>query len=234
MNGRLPLFLAIAWSAFASGCGSTAPNQPVHVALLDIPASRTWARADGLAWVGGERLSYLLETDGPTVVRESGKETGSTVLGGRNARVVEIRRDSVAWRREAYRAGASGLVLVAIAQSGKPWITLDPPLDLVRLPATAGDSRVWTGTVGVGKQRLSARGASRIEDPVPLRLADGSQRDAWPVRTTISVEGDETGDLQMEEVRWFVPNVGIVQRARREAGRMVVYRLPGTSGVSAD
>ena len=216
--------VAFLWLPMAGGCRGNGMTTAT-ADLLEVPSTREWRSADGEPRIGqpGERLEFGdLSGEGAVEV--------AVVARGRvgddpNGLIVELTRNGRSWRAEAFRQRSGSLHALGVREPGKPWILLDPPLTLARLPVSTGQSLPWRGVLRTGKQRMAATGASRIEDPVSLRMPDGSKREAWPVRTTIALADGTTRLAAIQEVRWLVPGLGLVARDRVEANSEVRLSL---------
>jgi hypothetical protein len=217
----------------AAGCrgGGTTTSK---TDLLDVPSAREWRLADGEPRIGqpGERLEFGdFASGGAVEVAVVGR---SRVGGDPNGLIVELTRNGRRWRMEAFRQRSASLQALGVREPGKPWILLDPPLIVARLPVSTGQSLPWRGVLRTGKQRMAATGESRIEDPVSLRMPDGSRREAWPVRTTIALADGTTSTAAIQEVRWLVPGLGLVARDRVEDNSEVRLSLRARrSGISS-
>lgn len=220
----LPLAVAGCRGARTSGTGSK---------LLDVPPAREWRAADGEPRIGqpGERWELGEVSDGGVV--EIAVVGRAPVGDEPNGLIVDVTRNGRSWRTEAYRQRSGALHLLGVREPGKPWILLDPPLTLVRLPESAGDAIRWRGVLKAGQQRMAALGESRTEDPVALRMPDGSLREAWPLRTTIALADGTANVAAIQEVRWLVPGLGLVARDRIENNKEVRLSLRSRRSPSA-
>ncbi len=106
---------------------------------------------------------------------------------------------------ERYESGPGGFRF--LGGSGE---TFDPPIPLVRLPMTVGESWDWTGVAALGptEKRATAKVTSGRER---LNLASGVH-DAIKVAVSLSVETSPQQTAKRELTFWIEPNRGVVRR----------------------
>jgi hypothetical protein len=216
----------------AVGCDSRDSDSGRNRALLDIPASREWRPVDGTPRIAEPGTFLSFQSESPGFPAETLRARMETVKGVGTAVVLVWERERRAWRREAYRQRGTTLNWCALAEPEKPWITFDPPIPIVALPSRTGTAIGWTGRVRTGTQRMRATANSRTEDPETVELPGGRRVEAWPIRTTVTIEETGANPVSIHEVRWLVPGIGLVRRSRLENGQMIDVRL-GKAGSEA-
>jgi hypothetical protein len=139
--------------------------------------------------------------------------TGPIDVDGISGIEVKILREGKPWRREIYRVSGGKnqeLQLVASQDENAALMRYQPPIPLLRYPATEGDYLKWEGHFQIGKTKYPARALSRISGREKLRTP-AAVFSTLRLDTMIDVTRDE-GSFQLPSVRWLAPGIGFVRR----------------------
>lgn len=196
----------------ALGCDRAGAPSP-EAALLDDPPAAADVVLDGalLPLVKGNRWVMATMTDRPgptdTVV------VGDPVRVGAHTGVeVTTLRQGKPWRREVYRDGGDALYLLAIAETTRPYMTLEPPLPLVAQPPVPGASLRWNGVLRIGGKPAAADAFSRVTSLDTVQTARQGRFRAWQIETILTVHPDRGAPIPFAAIRWLSAGVGFVQR----------------------
>lgn len=146
-------------------------------------------------------------------------------IAGAPGVVVDCLRSGKPWRREVYQQSRNGLALLAFGDSGKPLMTLSPPLYLTRASVAEGDTLSWTGTVRVNGRAVGAKGFSRVslkETSQTLRVGINS---SYRIDTIVTLQIPDAPATHFPTIRWLSPHIGFVRRAYVDNGQAVQSEL---------
>jgi len=216
---RLPLLLAM--TALLCGCNDAPRAVGPDIAWLDAPLKREVPEEKGKTLLP---LTPGAFWDMTTYVVSEGQKwddrlvvTGPITVDCISGVEIKILRGGKPWRREIYRSVGRVLQLVATQDENSGLMRFQPPIPLLRYPATEGDYMAWDGQFVTGKTPgFPAHALSRISGRETMK-APAAVFKTMRLDTVIEVSGGDSS-LRFPSVRWLAPGIGFVRRAFVEKG----------------
>jgi hypothetical protein len=215
---RFPPLLAI--TALLCGCNDAPRAVGPDIAWLDAPLTRDVPEEKGktlLPLTTGafwEMTTYVVSASSP--LQDRLVVTGPITVDGISSVEIKLFRGGKPWRREIYRETGHVLQLVATQDENSGLMRYQPPIPLLRYPATEGDYMAWDGKFVLGKDALPARALSRISGREKMKAPAGVFK-TLRLDTVIEVSRGD-GTIRFPSVRWLAPGIGFVRRAFAEKG----------------
>lgn len=133
----------------------------------------------------------------------------------------ETHRGGKLYRHEVFRVNPRELALIAVGTDEE--MTLDPPMPLLQVPASAGDGYIWEGQILSERGSVPASAYSRVTGPETVTVPAGKFQ-AWRIDTNLTaLVGDEK--VRFPAWRWLAPGVGVVKEQYFVGRKLVVKEL---------
>ena len=128
--------------------------------------------------------------------------------GGAGKVILETRKNGKPFRQEVFAVTGATLLLDAAGLGEK--VTMQPPLPLLTLPPTEGQSMSWTGLLRYQNVSVPGTAYSRVSGKDKVETGAGTFG-AWRVETMIgtTVQGQQ---VSFPMTRWFAPGKGMVRQ----------------------
>lgn len=177
----------------------------------------------GISWTFETKVDQQTFTD-IAVVR------GPTRAGGREAILVETKRNGQLVLREAYRLTSGMLTLTAFSTSAKQWVVLDPPFLLVKDSARLGDEYLWNGKLRIEGKSIDAHGLSRASIREAVQTQSAGRFSGVRIDSGIAAPLPNGDQIKYQTTRWLATGIGFIRReyldrtARRQSN-LVSFKI---------
>lgn len=146
--------------------------------------------------------------------------TGVKMFGSDRGVIIETTRGQILSLREAYQFKDNTLLLVAFSTSRNQWVTLKPPIPIIRENTPLGEELLWKGELQLNGKRLIAQGVSRTSAREPVQSRSAGRFTAIRVDTGITAELEQGDFVRYRTNRWLSPEVGFVKREYLDQSNM--------------